>query len=96
MKNLELYDMISETLTGLSKDEMDIAKAKEVFNGCGKLIALTKLQFQFLEVGLPVAVPMFGYEARVSPKDVGLSRKNKVSNQIKKVKKEGEKVLETA
>ena len=96
MKNLELYDMISETLTHLRKDEMDLMKAKEIFNGCGKLIALTKLQFQFLEVGLPVAVPMFGYEKDVSPRDLnGLSRKNKVTNQIKKVGKEGKKILET-
>lgn len=49
MKNLELYDMISETLDHLQKDQIDLMKAKEMFNGYGKLIALTKLQFQFIE-----------------------------------------------
>lgn len=89
MNSLELLGILSDTLRDLQSQEVkesnrnfnrQIAKAKEIGNIAGKMIALTGQQLYAIELGAQIDVELLGVSEMSTPGTPKLINKNIVKS----------------
>ena len=60
MNHKELHKMLSEDFKNLRSGKLSPQKAREIFNGAGKIINNCKNELQAIAMGLNVDVPLLG------------------------------------